>query len=170
MCVVAGFFGVFFLFFYQIIYWLEMMRLMVRYALLLFPDTCGWSTIVGLCTPNRCWITVGGDMLPGHCLLARGHWDVCGAFQIKILPSVSNRKWLIEDPKKQVPLKYNWISALYADWIAVPSRWIVVQAGLSHVTLKYVFIVEQFHVSWLAPCSLVLLHLSRFSGCNQVIK
>lgn len=50
-----------------------------------------------------------------HCLPARGHWDVCGAFQIQILPSVSNQKRLIEDPKKLVTLKYTWISALYAD-------------------------------------------------------
>lgn len=71
-------------------------------------------------------------------------------FQIQILPSVSNQKWLIEDPKKLVTLKYTWISALCADWIAVLSRRTVVQAGLSHVVLKYVFIVEWFCVSsWL---------------------
>lgn len=56
-----------------------------------------------------------------HRLLGRGHWDACGAFQSKVLPSLSNQKWLVEDPKEPVSLKYNWIWVLYADW-AVLSR------------------------------------------------
>lgn len=142
-CKRCGLFWVWF--FFPPDYWLEMMRL--RVTSLLLTDTSGWSAVVGPCTPSLCGITVGRDMLSEQCLLAHGQWDVCGVFQIKILPSVWNQKRLIEDPKQLVPLKYNWISALCADWIAVLSRWVVVQAVLSHIMLKYVFIVEQFHVA-----------------------
>jgi len=50
-------------------------------------------------------------------------------------------------PKEPVTMKYNWISAWCADSVAALSGRIVVQAGLSHFMLRYVFVVEQFHAS-----------------------
>lgn len=70
----------------------------MRRALLLFPDTC----------VEALWWVHAHPTVCGRC-------DVCVAFQIKVLPLVSNQKWLTEGPEKLVTSKYNWISALYAD-------------------------------------------------------
>ena len=67
----------------RIIYWLEVLRLVVRCA------ACG-SLHTQPVEEGMCWQSAP---------LARGRWHVCGAFQIDVLPSLSNQKWLVEDPK-----------------------------------------------------------------------
>lgn len=131
--------------FSQIIYWLEMIRLAVRCATLPLIPAGG---VLRWDHTHPTWAELQEERTCS--------WRSVHAVPLKLrLFHPSNSK-----NQELVALKCNWISASCT--APVLSWSAVIQALLSHLMLKDVFMVEQFCVSLLAQFTLVLLHLSRF--------